>query len=362
METEVKGTKKLFDGQSIYVGIDCHKKNWTVTILGEQYEHKTMSQNPDPDILASYLKRNFPGAQYNAVYEAGFNGFYSCRRLKELGVNCNVIHAADVPTSNKEKIQKIDPVDSRKLARSLRSKEFESINIPEPSLEADRTLVRQRFRVMKDVTRTKARVRSLLFQFNISVPDRFTRGQTRSWSKIYINWLKELQIEYESLKHTLDNYIRIGELQRKELLTVNRQLRSLSQTDAYRGNYNLLISIPGIGFLTSMTFLAQIGDIRRFKLLDDLCDYIGLVPMMHGSGDKMYTGKLINRGRKELKIMIIEASWDAVRLDPALMAKFNVLTRRMNKNKAIIRIARKLVSRMRYVLMNQEPYKLGLTE
>jgi transposase len=360
MQTKVN--EKLFDGQSIYVGIDCHKKNWTVTILGEQYEHKTMSQNPDPDILASYLKRNFPGAAYNAVYEAGFNGFYSCRRLRELGINCNVIHAADVPTRQKEKIQKMDPVDSRKLARSLRSKEFEAIHVPEPSLEADRALVRQRFRIMKDVTRTKARVRSLLFQFNISVPDRFTLGQARSWSKVYINWLRELQVEHESLKQTLDNYIRIGELQRKELLSVNRQVRTFSQNDTYRNNYNLLISIPGIGFLTAMTFLAQIGEIRRFERLDDLCDYIGLVPMMHGSGDKMYTGKLINRGRKELKIMIIEAAWEAVRLDPALMVKFNELTRRMNKNKAIIRIARKLVSRMRSVLIAREPYKLGITE
>jgi transposase len=360
MQTKVN--EKLFDGQSIYVGIDCHKKNWTVTILGEQYEHKTMSQNPDPDILASYLKRNFPGADYKAVYEAGFNGFYSCRRLRELGINCNVIHAADVPTRQKEKIQKMDPVDSRKLARSLRSKEFEAIHVPEQSLEADRALVRQRFRIMKDVTRTKARVRSLLFQFNISVPDRFTLGQARSWSKVYINWLKELQIEHESLKQTLDNYIRIGELQRKELLSVNRQVRTLSQNDTYRNNYNLLISIPGIGFLTAMTFLAQISDIRRFERLDDLCDYIGLVPMMHGSGDKMYTGKLINRGRKELKIMIIEAAWEAVRLDPALMVKFNELARRMNKNKAIIRIARKLVSRMRFVLMAQEQYTLGITE
>jgi transposase len=357
-----KVNEKLFDGQSIYVGINCHKKNWTVTILGEQYEHKTMSQNPDPDILASYLRRNFPGADYYAVYEAGFNGFYSCRRLRELGVNCNVIHAADVPTGHKEKIQKIDPVDSRKLARSLRSKEFESIHIPEPSLEADRALVRQRFRVMKDVTRTKSRIRSLLFQFNINVPDRFTTGQTRNWSKVYINWLNELQVGHESLKQTLDNYIRIGELQRKELLSVNRQVRSLSQTDAYRDNYDLLISIPGIGFLTAMTFLVQIGDIRRFRQLDDLCDYIGLVPMMKGSGPKLYTGKMINRGRKELKIMIIEAAWDAVRMDPALMAKFNELTRRMNKNKAIIRIARKLVSRMRYVLLSHEPYKMGITE
>jgi transposase len=360
MQTKVN--ENLFAGQSIYVGIDCHKKNWTVTILGEQYEHKTMSQNPDPDILASYLRRNFPGADYNAVYEAGFNGFYPCRRLREFGINCSVIHAADVPTMNKEKIQKLDPVDSRKLARSLRSKEFKSIDIPEPFLEADRALVRQRFRVMKDVTRTKSRVRSLLFQFNINVPERFTNCQTRSWSKIYIKWLKDLQIEQESLKQTLDNYIHIGEIQRKELLSVNRQVRTLSQTEAYRSNYNLLISIPGIGFLTAMTFLVQIGDIRRFRQLDDLLDYIGLVPMMKGSGPKLYTGKMINRGRKELKIMIIEAAWDAVRMDPALMARFNELIRRMNKNKAIIRIARKLVSRMRYVLQSHEPYKLGITE
>jgi transposase len=95
-------------------------------------------------------------------------------------------------------------------------------------------------------------------------------------------------------------------------------------------------------------------------LTDDLCDYIGLVPMMKGSGPKLYTGKMINRGRKELKIMIIEAAWDAVRMDPALMAKFNELIKRMNKNKAIIRIARKLVSRMRYVLISREPYKLGI--
>lgn len=358
MQTKVN--EKLFDRQSIYVGIDCHKKNWTVTILGEQYEHKTMSQNPDPDILASYLKRNFPGADYHAVYEAGFNGFYPCRQLRQLGINCNVVHAADVPTMNKEKIQKIDPVDSRKLARTLRSNEFNPIDVPEPILEADRALVRQRFRVMKDVTRTKSRVRSLLFQFNINIPERFTACQTRSWSKVYINWLKKLNLEYGSLKQTVDNYIYIGEIQRKELLSVNRQVRSLSQTDAYRDNYNLLISIPGIGFLTAMTFLVQIGDIRRFRQLDDLCEYIGLVPMMKGSGSKLYTGKMISRGRKELKIMIIEAAWEAVRKDPALMAKFNELTRRMNKNKAIIRIARKLVSRMRYVLMAQEPYKMGI--
>ncbi len=360
MHTKVND--KLFEGQSFYVGIDCHKKNWTVTILGEEYEHKTMSQNPDPNLLASYLKKSFPGGDFHAVYEAGFNGFYACRRLRELGINCNVVHAADVPTKNKEKTHKLDPVDSRKLARSLRSKEFEPIHIPEPKLEADRALVRQRFRLMKDLTRTKSRVKSLLFQFNITIPDRFKPGQSRNWSSVYIKWLKELHLDQENLRLTLDNYIHTGELQRKELLAVNKQVRSLSQTEAYKINYDFLISIPGIGFLTAITFLVQIGDIRRFESLDDLCDYIGMVPMMRGSGDKIYTGKLLNTGRKELKVMIIEAAWDTVRLDPSMMAKFNELTRRMNKNKAIIRIARKLVARMRHVLMNQEKYELGITK
>ena len=79
----------------------------------------------------------------------------------QLGVNCNVIHAADVPTSNKEKIQKMDPVDSRKLARSLRSKEFKPIHVPDPNLEADRVWLRQRFRVMKTLPKSKGKISSL---------------------------------------------------------------------------------------------------------------------------------------------------------------------------------------------------------
>jgi len=296
MRTEI--TKDSFKGQSFYVGIDSHKKSWKVTILGEQYEHKTMSQNPDPDLLATYLHRNFPGGNYHAVYEASFNGFESCRRLNELGVNCIVIHPADVPTNQKEKLQKTDAVDSRKLARSLRSKEFEAIHIPDRKLEADRALVRQRFRLTKDVGRTKNRVKSLLFQFNIPIPDRFTTAQTRHWSKVYINWLKVLAIGEQSLKQVLDNYIAVGERQRNDLLMVNKQVRNLSLTEDYYHNYQLLLSVPGIGLVTAITFLVQIGDIKRFDQLDDLCNYVGLVPKMYGSGDKMQVGGMIKEAEK----------------------------------------------------------------
>jgi transposase len=119
--------------------------------------------------------------------------------------------------------------------------------------------------------------------------------------------LKELAIDMPSLKKVIDNYIQIGENQRRDLLAVSKQVRELSLTEAYHTNYRLLLSVPGIGLITAMTFLVQISDRKRFERLDDLCNYIGLVPKMYGSGDKMQVGKMIKRGRKELKIMLIEA-------------------------------------------------------
>jgi transposase len=358
MRTKV--SEKTFIGQSFYAGIDCHKKSWKVTIMGEEYEHKSFSQDPDPKLLEQYLRRNFPGGNYKAVYEAGFSGFGACRQLKQLGVDCMVIHAGDVPTTQKEKQQKSDKTDSRKLARCLHEKKFTGIDIPSHKTETDRALVRQRFRIVKDLSRIKNRVKALLFQFSIDIPDCFTDNQSRSWTKRYIDWLKNLSMEWQNIREVLDSYIRTAEYLRKELLLITKIIRKMTEEEYYKTNYELLMSIPGIGTTTGMMILTQIDDVKRFETLDKMCNYIGLVPSMHGSGDKVKTGKLINRGRKELKIMMIEASWKAVREDPALMAKFNELCKTMQKNKAIIRIARKLVSRIRHVLIHQEKYESGV--
>jgi transposase len=357
---QTKSTTKLFEDQKFFIGIDTHKKNWNVSIYGEKYFHKSFTQNPEPDLLSDYMKRNFPGGQYHAVYEASFNGFGACRRLNDLGVECIVIHPADVPTSLKEKLQKTDKVDSKKLAKSLRAQLLEGINIPDVELESDRALLRQRFRVSKEIARNKNRVKSLLFQFGIKIPENFTASQSRHWSKVYLNWLKELEAPNESFRMVLNRYICIGEFLRKELLLIYRQIRLLSRSSKYKKSYDLLISIPGIGITSAMTILLELGDIRRFKSLDKLNNFIGLVPKMHGSGEKMKVGKIINRGRKEIKIILIEASWHAVRLDPAMMAKFNELSKKMNKNKAIIRIARKLLSRVRHILLTGEAYKYNV--
>lgn len=60
-----------FKGEPIYLGIDVHKKQWTVTIMTSSKEHKTFVQPPEPAILGRYVRDNFPEGSYYSVYEAG---------------------------------------------------------------------------------------------------------------------------------------------------------------------------------------------------------------------------------------------------------------------------------------------------
>jgi transposase len=133
-----------FTGQQIYVGMDVHKKSWSISIFTDQFEHKTFSQPPEVGMLVNYLKRNFPGAAYKSVYEAGYSGFWIHDRLQEQGVQCLVVNPADVPTKDKERANKTDRVDCRKLARSLRNGEIEGIYVPSRPKVEDRSLLRTR--------------------------------------------------------------------------------------------------------------------------------------------------------------------------------------------------------------------------
>ena len=100
-----------FAGQDIYAGIDVHLKSWKVTILNELSEHKTFNQPPRTELLVNYLRRNFPNANYHCAYEAGFSGYWLHEQLKSEGINCLVVHPADIPTKDKERRQKEDKRD-----------------------------------------------------------------------------------------------------------------------------------------------------------------------------------------------------------------------------------------------------------
>ena len=89
----------------------------------------------------------------------------------------------------------------------------------------------------------------------------------------------------------------------------------------------LLRTIPGFGFITAVTFYCEIMDIQRFKTLEDLCCYIGLVPSSSDSGEKKRGAEMSSLGNRHLRYVLIEAAWVAVRHDPDLLHCFSQLCR-----------------------------------
>jgi len=349
-----------FNGHNIYVGIDVHLKGWTVCIMTEHLEHKQFTQLPNAKTLYNYLVRNFPGANYYTVYESGFSGYWAHRQLEELGIHSIVTNAADVPTGQKEKLKKTDSVDSRKLARSLRANELDAIYIPSESTVQERNLLRIRSALVKDLVRFKQRIKSLLYFYGISYPEQFSKSSNH-WSRNFMKWLRDgVQFSEESGRQTLDIMLQAVEELRKLLLLVTRHIKALSTKEKYAANIKLLKTVPGVGLITAMTLLTEIETIERFKDTDHLAGYVGLVPTRSNSGEVNRDGEMTFRGQDRLKKCLIESAWVAARIDPALSLAYNTYVFRMEANKAITRIARKLLNRIYRVLKNKEEYVKGL--
>jgi transposase len=111
-----------------------------------------------------------------------------------------------------------------------------------------------------------------------------------------------------------------------------------------------------------MTIISELDDIQRFRSIDALCSYVGLVPRTNSSGDNDKTGGITPRSNRQLRSMLIESAWIAIRHDPALMMKYSELVKRMDPSKAIVNIAKKLLSRIKYVLVNKTPYVKGVVK
>jgi transposase len=355
---QTKRGKLNFEGQNIYIGIDVHKKDWTVCIYSDQLEHKKFSIPPSAENLKNYLHLNFPGAKYYSASEAGYCGFQIHKELESLGIKNIVVNACDVPTTHKEKVNKDDKRDSRKIGRSLRAAELQGIHMPARKTVEDRSLLRFRFTLRKDLTRIKLRIKSFLDFYGITHPEEFA-SPSKHWSLRYMDWLRTISMEEASGRTVLQTFISQAVELRKVLLTVTREIRALSRTESYDADYQLLSGIPGIGLITCMCFLTEIEDINRFPSADRFASFAGLIPSCHSSGDHENKGHITSRAHFLLRAMLVESAWKAAQYDPALHLAYSDLCKRMNPNKAIIRIGRKLLNRIYHVLKTKQEYVCG---
>jgi len=347
--------KNSFKGQKIFIGIDVHKKNWDVAIAPEVGNVKRHTQKASAKELFDFLKKHYPDGDYLAVYESGFSGFSTYYALKDVGIECKVIHAADVPTTQYEEVMKTDRVDSIKLVRSLKAGLLKGIYIREKENIDDRSVVRIRKTIQKQLSGYKARVKHMLHCNGVSFPERFEKPGSH-WSKAFLKWLKEDVTLLSSTRNSLDLLIRQVETIRLTLLEATKMMRSLSQTERYKHKCDLLMTVPGIGFIVSMCILTEIYDVKRFHNEKEFAAYLGLIPTSHSSGDKVVHGEMTFRGNKQLGPMIIETAWISICKDAGLGSLYLRYKERMKPQEAIVRIARKLSNIIFAVLKNETQY------
>lgn len=342
-------------GEPVYVGIDVHKLQWKVTIRTGGMEMSTSSMNPSVEELVSHLRSNYPGGQYYSAYEVGFCGFWIHRQLEALGVINVVVNASDIPSLQKERMTKTDSVDSRKICRELERGTLVGIYIPGAGQEALRQLCRWRRKISIEEGRMKVRIKSFLNFIGFKLPSQF---DGRRWSGKFISYLRALRFPEELNTVMLQSQLNVLEsLRREEVLVLRRIREELRNDEEKQRVMNLLLTVPGVGMATGLALYTEIMDIKRFSSLDRLKSFVGLSPAVYSSGDKMKVLGLSWRYNKYLRNMLIESAWVAVRKDPALLSRYLELSHRMSRTNAIIRIAKKLLSRIMHVWNTGLPYE-----
>lgn len=344
-----------FTGQKFYIGLDVHKRSWAVTIRSMGLKIGHFTQQPSAEALAAHLKRKYPGGTYYSAYETGFCGTSIHEQLQKHGITNIVVHAADIPSTDKQRKNKSDIHDSRSIAEHLEKNNLRGIYVLSREQQELRSLFRLRSKKVIDVTRANNRLKGFLVYFGIEIPHNLAKKEYIS--RKVIAWLSNLELASEAGTITLQQHLEALQYQRKQLFQMTQLLRH--HTQAVHGeNYAYLISIPGIGAITAMGLLAEIADFKRFSDPDQYCSYLGLAPWENSSGEVQKTNGLQPRCNKHLRPLLIEASWKAIRTTPALFAYYSKHAVKDSKH-AIVKVARKLALIAKAVVLNQQKYEAG---
>jgi transposase len=140
----------------------------------------------------------------------------------------------------------------------------------------------------------------------------------------------------------------------------SKLLKELSETALYQNRVKILRSVPGIGLIAAMEILLELQDVSRFRRAKDLAAYVGLTPSQYSSAEKVRMGRITGIGKNNLRGTLIESAWFLIRKDAAMREKYERIKMRSGAKRAIVAVARTLLLRTRRMLLEDQPYALGL--
>lgn len=340
----MKNNKRIsYIGKKVSIGIDVHRKQYTVTVVVEGVKVDVCTMRSDPEVLITYIKRRYEGAEVRSAYEAGFSGFGLHRRLMFAGIANIVVNAASIAVAVRDRV-KTDRRDSLKIATQLDCNQLKGIRIPSEEEEAKRALHRTREQHVRQMSRLRNQIRMKLYQFGYDLGEYFSAKRVRDIVA---------QVNFTEVKEAILSLLAMWESTKVEVEKFKKLLQAQADLDPLEARYR---SIPGIGRITSRTLSTELGNMSQFLNERQLFSFVGLTPSEKTSGETSQRGHITKQGNSLLRKILVQSAWIAVRRDPWMSREFMRLAHKLGKRRAIVAMARKLIGKARALFRRNEWY------
>jgi transposase len=336
-----------------HVGIDLHKDTFTACVLCDCCGEVTFRRiackcrNKVADFLSG-----LPRPHTVAIETVGFYRWLW-----------------DVAEPIVEKLLLADATQARALAgRRLKTDEDDALNVAEllalgrlplsyaPTAEVQilRDLTRHRNGFARQHARVLCRVSSIMNLNNRPGPQRLQSDGLTRYIKAQGTKLPARHVQM--LWQCVDQ---LG-LTERQIAQAERDMEVAVHHQAFRETYPILLSFPGVAMVTAATIIAEVGDFTRFTHRKAIGRFAGLNPTVYASGGKQRIGHIAKAGSRNLRWILQQAAWTAIRCDPHVKRIFLRIAKRAGRKAAAVAIARKLLTWMWYAVTKGETYSRPL--
>lgn len=290
-----------------YIGLDVHKETIAVAVAEEGrgapvYHGETPNKPKAVGKLIERLSAQYGGERLLFVYEAGPCGYGLYRQIVATGHECEVVAPSLIPRKAGERV-KTDRRDALGLARQSRSGDLTAVWVPDAEQEAIRDLTRARSDMKAMETKARQRLGAYLLKHG-----HVYEGKSR-WTQAHFRWLERVKFDSPVQQLVLEEYIDAVKRAGRQVADLEGRMREALTGWSLQPVAEGLMALRGVGLITAMTTLAELGDITRFDSPRKLMAFLGLVPSEHSTGNSRRQGAITLTGNGHVRRILTEAGW-----------------------------------------------------
>jgi len=327
-------------GTAVKIAVDLSRSKWVYCVRWQGAEQLRLSTGGELKHLQALVRR-YEGCPVHLAFEACGFGYEVAWWAQEEAIAVTVIAPSRMERAPGLPV-KTDRLDVGRMARQLENRSLKGIYVPERAGHERRRVVRTYGQAVKERKRAQVRIRSLLQEHG-----RIGPAPRAGW-KPYREWLGTQPLPAD-VQLCLETLLAMRALAERHANVLEQRLLAIARSPDYRDIVAALCTQRGVGPLSAIRFMLEIGDVRRFPTADSIGHYLGVTPSEYSSGDTLQRGHIVKCGPGSLRAALLQCGWASVRRggDVSLRAVYDRLAPRTGTKRAIIAVTRRLVVRLR---------------